>query len=59
MSQVPTNNEIRATHRRQQIGILVDAMSNHGPVFTEEDMQRIGYAVFAAVGRVMVMERLR
>lgn len=43
-----------AAHRNKQIAILADAMSEHGHGFTEYEIQKIGHAVFAAVGRVIV-----
>lgn len=46
-----------AGHRRKQIAILANAMNERGPEFTEYDMEQIGYAVFAAVGRAIVNGR--
>jgi len=51
----PADAEERPTnHRRKQVAILTNAMNEHCRDFTDEDMQRIGYAVFAAVGRIVV-----
>lgn len=43
-----------AAHRRKQIEILTNAMNEHAEELSENDMRQIGYAVFAAVGRIVV-----